>query len=108
MNQPHQIRPGRLYIAQKPVRDPLYLRFIKSLPCVACLKTWSVDPCHTGPHGIGQKSCDLSCIPLCRRHHRDFDANPREFARIHNLNIPALIQRFNVFYRERLQPRKAA
>ena len=108
MNQPQQIRPGRLYIAQKPVRDPLYRRFIKSLPCVACLKTWSVDPCHTGPHGTGQKSCDLSCIPLCRKHHREFDSIPREFTDRHKLDIPALILKFNSFYWLKLQPRKKA
>ncbi len=108
MSQPQQIRPGRLYIVQKPVRDPVYLRFIKSLPCVACLTRWNVDPCHTGPHGIGQKSCDLSCIPLCRRHHRKFDASPRQFAAEHRLNVPVLISRFNHFYQTKLAPRKAA
>lgn len=108
MNRPLQLRSRRLYQSQKPVRDPLYRRFIKSLPCAACLKTWSVDPCHTGQHGMGQKSCDLSCIPLCRRHHQDFDASPREFAELHGLDIPALIEKFNSFYRLKIQPKKAA
>ena len=57
MNEPPiQVQPRPIYTAVKPVRDPNYLRFIKRLPCVACLKTWWVDPCHTGPHGMGQKS----------------------------------------------------
>jgi hypothetical protein len=98
MGEAFQIRPGRLYAIEKPVRDPLYLRFIKSLPCVACLTRWNVDPCHTGPHGIGQKSSDLSCIPLCRRHHREFDANPYGFEEHFKLNVPALIARFNQVY----------
>ncbi len=98
MNTPYQIRPGALYSATKPIRDPEYRRFVKRLPCLACLNTWNVDPCHTGPHGIGQKSCDLSCIPLCRSCHRDFDADPRGFAARHRINVPAVISRLNQFY----------
>lgn len=97
-----QVNPGPLYRNAKPIRDPQYLRFIKSLPCVACLKTWFIDPCHTGPHGIGQKACDLSCIPLCRQHHREFDSNPVKFAERFKLDIPTLIQMFNSFYRTKI------
>lgn len=101
-----QIRPGQMYSGSKPTRDREYLRFIKRLPCVACLRTWWIDPAHTGPHGTGQKSSDLSCIPLCRRCHDAFDADPRGFAERHKLDIPALIQMFNRFYE--LKIRKAA
>ncbi len=107
MNQPFQIRPGLIYRAVKPVRDPQYRRFIKSLPCIACLKTWSVDPCHTGPHGIGQKACDLKCIPLCRKCHREHDANPAAFVEKHGLNIPAYIAKLNQFYRSRIKQEAA-
>jgi len=98
MNQPLQIRPGQMYQGAKPVRDPEYRRFIKRLPCVACLKTWGIDPCHSGPHGIGQKACDLTCIPFCRRCHDLYDANPIAFTERHHLDIPALIRRLNEFY----------
>jgi hypothetical protein len=97
-----QIAPRPIYRAEKPVRDPRYRQFIKRLPCVACLKTWGIDPAHTGPHGITQKSCDLKCIPLCRRCHDKFDADPRGFAEREGLDIPALIARFNQFYREKI------
>ena len=92
-----------IYKAEKPVRDPQYRRFIKRLPCVACLKTWNVDPCHTGPHGTGQKSSDLSCIPLCHKCHNAFDAAPYVFAEKHGLDIPALILQFNQFYSTKLK-----
>lgn len=107
MNQPTQLQPGALYHAHKPVRDPQYLKYIKLLPCLACLKTWGIDPCHTGPHGTGQKSCDLSAIPLCRKHHREFDANPVKFAERFKLDIPALMQMFNSFYQTKIK-REAA
>ena len=93
-----RIQPGALYQGSKPIRDPDYRRFVKRLPCMACWKTWNVDPCHTGPHGIGQKSCDLTCIPLCRRHHDEFDANPLKFAARYKLDIPALVRKLNEFY----------
>ena len=76
-----QLRSRPLYQGTKPVRDPAYLRFIRALPCVACLRTWSIDPA--------------------------FDTDPREFAETWKLDIPALIARFNEFYRTKLKGRAA-
>jgi len=98
MTESSQIQPGPIYQKEVPVRDPEYRRFIKRLPCVACLRTWMVDPAHTGPHALGVKGCDLKTIPLCRKCHREFDAAPQAFADKHKLDIPALIQMFNSFY----------
>ena len=102
MSALEQVRPQGMYQGSKPVRDPAYRNFIRLLPCVACLKTWWVDACHTGPHGTSQKSCDLTCIPLCRTCHAGFDADPEKFAVRHKLDIPALIAVFNAFYRTKL------
>lgn len=102
-----QIAQRGIYKAEKPVRDSDYRRFIKRLPCVACLKSWGIDPAHTGPHGIGQKACDLKCIPLCRRCHDAFDAAPRDFAIAHQLDVPALIAQFKQFYFQKLKRRVA-
>ena len=107
MNTPLQIRPGQMYRGSKPVRDPAYKRFIKRLPCVACLRTWWVDPAHTGPHALNQKASDLDCIPLCRKCHAEFDDAPYEFAERHHLDIPALIQMFNSFYQTKMKGRAA-
>ena len=76
---------------QKPVRDPEYRRYVRSHPCAACGKSWSVEACHTGPHGLGQKACDLTCIPLCRVQHQEFDCAPREFAERHGVNVAEVI-----------------
>jgi len=80
----------------KPVRNPGYLRWIRSLPCVVCRTTYAVEAAHTGPHGLGQKSSDLSAIPLCGRHHRTGDDSyhrlgPRRFAEVHQLDIRAIV-----------------
>jgi hypothetical protein len=103
--QAFQISPGPLYKPQKPQRIPAYLRFIKSFACLVCNRTWNIDPCHTGPKGLSQKSCDLSCIPLCRKCHDEFDAAPQEFARKHGLNIPKLIKQFNKLWKQKQRRR---
>jgi len=56
------------------------------------------EAAHTGPHGLGQKSSDLSAIPLCARHHRTgpdsyHKLGPRKFAEAHRLNVSAIVAR---------------
>jgi hypothetical protein len=84
----------------KPIRNPGYLRWIRTLPCSVCRTTRAVEAAHTGPHGLGQKSSDLSAIPLCSRHHRSGDDSyhklgPRKFAEVHRLNVPAIVARLS-------------
>jgi len=103
------IRPKPIYREGPPVRDEAYLRFIASFPCVVCGKR--AEAAHTGPHGMRQKSSDLSAIPLCRKHHRtgpdSYHASARTFADRHCLDIPSLIAQFNALWAER-QARRAA
>jgi len=59
-----------------------------------------IEAAHTGPHGLSQKSSDLSAIPLCARHHRTGDDSyhklgPRKFAAVHQLNVRAIIARLS-------------
>jgi hypothetical protein len=82
----------------KPVRNPRYLRWIRTLPCSVCRTTRAIEAAHTGPHGLSQKSSDLSAIPLCEKHHRTgcdsyHKLGPRKFAEVHRLNIPAIVGR---------------
>ena len=84
----------------KPVRNPGYLQWIRSLPCSVCCTIRTVEAAHTGPHGLGQKSSDLSAIPVCVRHHRTGDDSyhklgPRKFAEVHQLNIGAIVARLS-------------
>ena len=84
----------------KPVRNPGYLQWIRTLPCSVCRTTRAVEAAHTGPHGLSQKSSDLSAIPLCVRHHRTGDDSyhklgPRKFAEVHQLNIRAIVARLS-------------
>ena len=84
----------------KPIRNPAYLRWIRSLPCLVCHTSRAVEAAHTGPHGLSQKSSDLSAIPLCGKHHRTGDDSyhrlgPRRFAEVHQLNIRAIVARLS-------------
>jgi len=84
----------------RPVRNPEYLKWIRTLPCAVCRTTRGVEAAHTGPHGLGQKSSDLSAIPLCARHHRTgadsyHKLGPRKFAEVHQLNVAAIVVRLS-------------
>jgi hypothetical protein len=102
MIQPMAVRSERIYSGKAPIRDPKYLRFIKRQASVVS-GFGGCDPCHTGQHAVGQKSCDRSCIPLTRKEHDQFDADPRGFALKHGLDIPSLIQKFNQMYDLKLE-----
>ena len=106
MNDAYQVNPGAMYQRQQPERNEDYLKWIRKQPCVVCAVSWNVEAAHTGAHGLGQKSSDLSCLPLCRKHHRTADASlhvlgPVKFAELHSLDIPSLIARFNRLYAEK-------
>ena len=83
-----------------PVRNWRYLSWIRMLPCLVCGARRGIEASHTGPHGLGQKSPDLSAIPLCARRHRTgkdsyHKLGPRKFAELHDLDIPAIVARLN-------------
>src|SRR5947208_17110276 len=84
----------------KPARNPRYLAWIRTHPCVVCGASRGIEASHTGPHGLGQKSPDTSAIPLCAKHHRTGNDSyhklgPRKFAEVHQLNIPAMVARLS-------------
>jgi hypothetical protein len=106
MNHPFQIAPGPIYSGSTPVRDAKYRAFIRRQASVVS-GFGPCDPCHTGPHAAGQKSSDLHCIPLTRREHERFDADPHGFAAHHQLDIPNLIAQFNELYQIEVKGRAA-
>jgi hypothetical protein len=73
--------------------------WIRTLPCAICGIIPS-EAAHTGPHGLGQRSSDYTCIPLCTEHHTmAADAlhrlGVREFEQRFNLDLAALVRRLN-------------
>ncbi len=104
-----EIASPRLYRPAPPVLDVKYRSFIRSLGCcVPNCRRGYIEAAHTGPHGIGQKSSDRSCIPLCARHHRIDDNSlhtlgPVKFAARHRIDIHVLVEAYNLYYRENLE-----
>lgn len=92
----------------KPKRDPRYLAWIRTQPCLVCGSRRGVEAAHTGPHGLGQKSPDTSAIPLCAIHHRTgrdsyHRLGPRKFAGEHDIDIPAIVRNLNAKPRIRIE-----
>ncbi len=85
---------------KKRPRNIPYMLWIKTLPCAVCRRMGS-EAAHTGPRGLGQKSPDEQCIPLCPDHHRHRKdaldvAGPRNFTTIHHIDIPRLVEQLNI------------
>lgn len=57
---------------KRPTRSASYLDFVRAKPCCSCHAEAPSDPHHYGSSGIGQKTDDLRCVPLCRRCHDCF------------------------------------
>jgi hypothetical protein len=84
----------------KPKRNPRYLTWIRTQPCLVCGSRRGIEAAHTGPHGLGQKSPDTSAIPLCAKHHRTgrdsyHTLGPRQFASVHQLDLESTVRRLN-------------
>ena len=92
----------------KPARNPKYLAWIRTQPCLVCGSSGWIEAAHTGPHGLGQKSPDTSAVPLCARHHRTGNDSyhrlgPRRFCEVHDLDLTAIVQRLNMRPTVRIQ-----
>lgn len=61
----------------KPWKSEKYLKWVRNRPCAVCGNPES-EPHHLrlGFAGIGQKSSDCLCVPLCRVHHDEFHQHP--------------------------------
>jgi hypothetical protein len=54
------------YPKTKPARSEAYRRWVASLPCLACgIEGYSQAAHPNRGRGLGQKSSDLDCFPLC-------------------------------------------
>jgi hypothetical protein len=80
----------------KPIRDPAYLKFIRSLPCAVCPRDKGIEAAHVGRRGLSQKSSDRETIPLCSLHHQEqHRIGLRQFQASYELDIPALVEALN-------------
>ena len=87
----------------KPERSEAYKAWIRTLPCLLCGTTRGIEPCHTGPHGMGQKASDFTCVPACAWHHRHgkdaIDVLGKRFGEHHGIDMDELRERLNAAWR---------
>jgi len=103
MESAFQVALNPIYRGVKPVRDPKYLAFLRTFPCVVCCGTRWIEAAHFGAHGTSQKASDLDALPLCRAHHQTgkharHKIGPVRFAAMHCLDVPALQEMFQAFW----------
>ena len=68
MKQEFRAETTLVYRAEEPVRDDLYRRFIKRLPCVVC----GGDTHHRSLRHRWSRNVDIRC----RRYHDEMDKGP--------------------------------
>jgi hypothetical protein len=62
------------------MKDPVYLRRVRALPCCACPEMRGIQAHHsTSGRGIGQKASDHDAMPLCVACHNAFHAGKGMF-----------------------------
>ena len=72
----------------KPVDDPEYREYVRSLVCYVCAHGKPVEPHHMETGGTGMKGSDYSCVPLCTRHHREaHDVGKETFEEQYKLSL---------------------
>ena len=82
---------------RKPRRGPNqaegYRAYIRSQPSCVSGSERSIEACHTGPHGFGQKSCGYTCIPLTHQEHMELHRiGPRKFQAKHAIDFAVIIE----------------
>jgi len=93
------------------MRDPKYRRWLKRQHCVVCKKMAEtdatkvdfygcipVDPAHTENNGASSKGPDSSCVPLGRKHHREYDFNRKEFEDKYRVDMKVLAAQYYAQY----------
>jgi hypothetical protein len=89
-----------------PERNKNYRLWLRRQLCVICVFTKAFpvrrgEPAHTARNGMGSKGPDSSCLPLCRGHHREYDANRKAFEHEYGLDMRQLAkEHYEKFLRE--------
>lgn len=89
-----------------PMRDPKYRTFVRTFLCSVFSASpndepydrcdyWNghtnlTDSAHTQNNGMRSKGPDSSCAPLCRKHHREYDAGREAFEEKYAVSMSAI------------------
>ncbi len=91
-----------------PLRDVEYRRWLAKRICllltqpksrfVGCCDQTITDAAHTENNGMGSKGPDSSCVPLCRKHHREYDAGRKTFEKKYGLIMKEIAKEYYAAY----------
>jgi len=86
-----------------PMRDPKYRRWLNGRACVVgtpfqfpeCSAAYQFgrigsEAAHTQNNGMRSKGPDSSCVPLCRKHHDEYDFGREAFEKKYCVDMKAL------------------
>lgn len=106
--KPKPIPQKRTKARRGPMRDPKYRRWCRKQECAIlremdsnddrsdvcvddpALMFNACDPAHTQNNGMRSKGPDSSCVPLCRKHHQEYDAGRAAFEKKYGVNMKKL------------------
>ena len=95
---------------KKTYRSKKYMDFVKGLEC--CVDSplehceGEVVPHHTETGGVGMKGPDLSCVPLCNKHHQGIHAGKKTFEEVYSFDFNHHVKEANQAYIEHLEGKK--
>ena len=86
-----------------PIKDVLYLRYVRRQPCCICGNDVEVEAHHPRVNsingdspGFGQKASDRWALPLCGRHHREAHSmNEMQFWKSYGIDPFALAMHYH-------------
>jgi hypothetical protein len=88
------LQPGTRPIPRKrarprrgPLRDSLYLKWLRSKPCACGCGRTPCQAAHTGNGGMRMKGPDSGCVPLYWRCHRIYDGGRQRFEQERGVNM---------------------
>lgn len=93
-----------------PLRDPKYRAWLRRFCCMlrgqdnfrSC-DSWQVDPAHTGRvNGMSSKAGDDTCLPLCRKHHAEYDSGRVAFEKKYGVDMKALAKEYWTRYQNEI------
>lgn len=94
---PRPLKEVRSKARRGPMRDPKYRRWCSTQQCVIVLEFTvpelekyiglPIDPAHTQNNGMRSKGPDSSCVPLCRKHHQEYDAGRVAFEKKYGVDM---------------------
>ncbi len=95
-----------------PMRDPKYRRWLRQAMgnfCIVwisgnvgacCSDALNPEAAHTQNNGMSSKGPDSSCVPLCRKHHREYDAGRAAFEAKYGIDMKAEAAKYYARYLE--------